>query len=239
VDTPSSADGRRAASDGHVAQRVDPAGSPVTLPTGADAPEGPPSAQISTRPGTTCGELRPVAEAVATCAPALPRTANRRDGSERSCADPKDMSVRMADVHLADSPRLFCWRVGDLEARVHAPVVHVIEVFDEDRHPNAFVRCLIPLRPKRRDVRSFSTAALPSPAAEDLVIVAGDAREIDRRVRVRRIVPPLESGGPSELCDQLIISSMSETLRMGLTLSTLIVVARFQAHVSRRWQTPS
>src|SRR6516165_5759662 len=104
----------------------------------------------------------------------------------------------MSDVHLADSPRLLRRRVGDLEAGARASVVDGIEVVDEDRHPNALVRCLIPARAEGRGVRSFPTAALRAPAEKDLVLAARDAPKIHRRARILRIVPPLEPDGPTE-----------------------------------------
>ncbi len=56
-----------------------------------------------------------------------------------SLADSEDVTVRVAYMHLADTPRLVGGRPGDLDTLFKTVLVDGIDVVDPDRHPDAMV----------------------------------------------------------------------------------------------------
>ena len=104
-----------------------------------------------------------------------------------SLADAEDMSVRMADVHLADAPRLVGRRPGDLQPLLHTVLVDFVDILDPDRHPHAFVlRLGIPAR--RREY-ALSPASLSVQTEKDLAIAGADAAERRRLAPVPPFLP--------------------------------------------------
>src|SRR6516162_5993206 len=105
-------------------------------------------------------------------------------------ADPEDVPVGVANMHLADVPGLVGRRVGHLDALSQAMPVNRVDVVHPDRHPDALVARLAMALCRRE--RALPPAALRALAQEDLALAGADGPE-------RRRAAPLEALLPAEL----------------------------------------
>jgi hypothetical protein len=105
--------------------------------------------------------------------------------------------IRVAEVELADVPRLVGRRVGDLQAFGDRALVRGVDVVDPDRHPRALVGLLPGVGAGRRGLAA-AAAALPVAAQEDLEVAGDDRAEVDR-AGVR--AAPLEPRLPAQLAE--------------------------------------
>src|SRR3954447_26260106 len=107
-------------------------------------------------------------------------------------ADPEDVPVGVADVHLADVPRLVGRRHRDLDPPGQAMPVDGVDVVHPDRHPDAlFARLAV--APRRRQA-ALAPAALRTLAEEDLALAGADGPEC-------RGLSPLKTPRPAELLE--------------------------------------
>src|SRR6266404_6100267 len=90
-----------------------------------------------------------------------------------SLADSEDVAVRVANMHLSDTPRFVGGRPGDLDTLFKAVLVDGIDVVDPDRHPDAMVLA-IGKAPRRCQI-AFAATALPVLTQEDLALPRADA----------------------------------------------------------------
>ena len=107
-----------------------------------------------------------------------------------SLADSEDVAVRVAHMHLADTPRFVGGRPGDLDTLFKTVLVDGIDIVDPDRHPDAMVLA-VGNAPRRCQI-AFASTALPVLTKEDLALARADAAK-------GRWIAPVPALLPSEL----------------------------------------
>src|SRR2546423_5938950 len=89
-------------------------------------------------------------------------------------ADPEDVPVGVAHVHLAQVPGHVGRRTGDFETLLQAAAVDGCDVIDKDAHPRSVL----------------APAALTVLTEKDLVAPGGDGAEVGRIAPIPRLAPP-------------------------------------------------
>src|SRR5579859_206743 len=89
-----------------------------------------------------------------------------------SLADPKDMPIRMAKVHLPDMPRHVRRRKRHLQPGRDALFVQLVHVLHPSRHPNPLIAPLVVVLLKGRRVRATTATSLCPLAKKDVGLFA-------------------------------------------------------------------
>jgi hypothetical protein len=104
-------------------------------------------------------------------------------------ADAKHVSIRMAEVHLADAPGHVSGRTGDLQASGNALLVDLVYVPYPNRHPDPLVGGLIAIVLEGGRVCAAASASLRSLTKEDLALAGLNRAKGRRRSPVPKFLP--------------------------------------------------
>ncbi len=133
-------------------------------------------------------------------------------------ADPENMPVGMAHVHLAHVPWVIRWRPRHFQTLFDAVPVFGVHVIHPHRHPYTLVCGLVAFRAERHPVVALAASTLPVFAQEDLALTGADATE-------GRGSPQSQDFFHPSFSNHAKLSTMLETLRIGF--SRLARIARF------------
>src|SRR3954462_9576055 len=101
----------------------------------------------------------------------------------------KNMSVGMAQVHLAHAPRHISGRTGNVESSSNADLVKRVHVFHPHRHPTTLVVDIVVVFGEGAGVGAAAAAALPVLAEKDLALLGVHGAEAGRRAPVPMLLP--------------------------------------------------
>src|SRR5215467_999865 len=117
-----------------------------------------------------------------------------------SSAYSEHMAIRMPQMHFTHSPRFVGRGHGDIESRRDAHPVHLIDVFDPQRHPHALVGRFIAVVGEGSRVQAFAAPALCALAQKYANLAGFDRSKRGGTAPVPKLLPapgckPCEAGG--------------------------------------------
>jgi hypothetical protein len=135
-------------------------------------------------------------------------------------ADPEDMPVGVANVHLAHAPGHVGGWQRHIEILLQAVPVDGIDVVHPDRHPHSLVGCRVTVGTEGRLYPAIPATTLRTLAKEDLELAGANGPEARR-------FAPLEALRPAGFSNQATLSEKFEMFRIGATALAIMDGSRW------------